>query len=68
MNEEVLAISVSEASRRLGLSRHLTYEAIRQGKIPSTRIGRRILIPLAALEKLLESGWSNNQYSDRKYP
>lgn len=64
MSEEILAISVSEARRRLGgLSRQLVYEAVRTGQIPSIRIGRRILIPVSALERLLESGWSKNQHS-----
>ena len=38
----------------LGLSRGLTYEAIRQGEIPSIRIGRRIIIPRASLEAMLQ--------------
>jgi excisionase family DNA binding protein len=48
-----LAFSVGEARKLLGLSRGLIYEAIRTGQISSVRIGRRILIPRAALEKLL---------------
>jgi len=48
-----LAFSVGEARKLLGLSRGLMYEAIRTGQIPSISIGRRILIPRAALEKLL---------------
>jgi excisionase family DNA binding protein len=51
--DEKLVLSVDEARRILGLSRGLTYEAIRNGEIPSVRIGRRILIPRAALERLL---------------
>ena len=30
------------------------YEAIRAGEIPSIKVGRRILIPVAGLKKLLE--------------
>jgi excisionase family DNA binding protein len=48
-----LVFSVEEARKQLGLSRGLVYEAIRRGEIPSIRIGRRILIPCAALERLL---------------
>jgi excisionase family DNA binding protein len=29
------------------------YEAVQRGEIPSTRIGRRILVPKAALERFL---------------
>lgn len=49
-----LTLSVREASILLGLSRGLTYEAVRTGKLPSIKIGRRILIPRAALLRLLD--------------
>ena len=49
-----LTLSVAEAGLQLGLSRSLMYEAIRSKQIPSIRIGRRILIPRVALERLLE--------------
>lgn len=48
-----LAVSVSEAAAMLGLGRDLAYEAVRTGEIPSIKIGRRVLVPLAALEKML---------------
>jgi excisionase family DNA binding protein len=51
---ENLVFSVREAGKLLGLSRGSVYEAIRTGQIPSIRVGRRILIPRAALEQLLE--------------
>lgn len=35
------------------LGRSATYEAIRRGDIPSVRIGRKILIPVAALEEIM---------------
>ncbi len=49
-----LVYTVLEARLLLGLSRSLMYEAIRTGEVPSVRIGRRILIPKAALNRLLE--------------
>ncbi len=55
-----LVYSVAEAGKRLGLSRGLMYEAIRTGQIPSIRIGRRILIPCVALDRLLEGNETNN--------
>lgn len=57
MNDEKtnrLALSVEEARLQLGLSRSLMYEAVRNKQVPSIRIGRRILIPLAGLQRLLE--------------
>lgn len=55
-----LTLTPKEACKLLGLSRGLMYEAIRTGQIPSIRIGRRILIPRAALERLLENPKSDN--------
>lgn len=39
--------------RLLGLSRQSTYDAATRGDIPTIRIGRRILVPTAALARLL---------------
>jgi len=49
-----LTLSVDEAGKMLGLSRGLMYQAVRKGEVPSIRIGRRILIPRAALYRMLE--------------
>jgi len=43
-----------DTARLLGLGRGTVYEAARRGEIPTIRIGRRILVPRRALEKLLE--------------
>jgi excisionase family DNA binding protein len=42
-----------EVGRILGLSRPSTYAAAKNGEIPTIRIGGRILVPRAALERLL---------------
>jgi excisionase family DNA binding protein len=51
-----LVISVEEAGRRLNLSRNTAYEAVKRGDIPSVKIGRRVLVPIVALEQLLSGG------------
>jgi excisionase family DNA binding protein len=48
-----LTLSVSEVSKLLGLSRSATYEAIRQGQIPSIRFGKKILVSRVRLEMML---------------
>lgn len=63
-NSKHLVYNVAEAGKRLGLSRGLMYEAIRTGQIPSIRIGRRILIPCIALDRLLESNETNSTRSN----
>jgi excisionase family DNA binding protein len=54
--EERLTYTLTEAARRLGISRALAYEAVNRGELPVCRIGRRVLIPRAALLRLLEDG------------
>jgi excisionase family DNA binding protein len=53
VNTEPLAVSVEEAARRLGISRNSGYAAARRGEIPNIRIGGRRLVPIAALNALL---------------
>ena len=45
--------SIAEVADLLGIGRSAAYKAARSGEIPTIRIGKRILVPLAALEKLL---------------
>jgi excisionase family DNA binding protein len=48
-------ISVEEAGKRLGVSRNLAYEAARRGEIPTIKIGRRLLVPLAKFDRMFEA-------------
>lgn len=47
-------VSVEDAARILGLGRASAYEAAKRGDIPTLRIGRRLLVPTAALLRLLQ--------------
>ena len=49
-----LTMTVEEAAVVLGISRATAYDAVSRGEIPCIRIGRRILIPKVALERLLD--------------
>ena len=51
---ERLTLTVDEAGKALGLSRCGAYEAVARGEIPSVKVGRRILVPRAALERMLD--------------
>lgn len=53
--EGKVVITVEEAAALLKVSRPSAYQAVQRGEIPVIRIGRRILVPVVALEKLLES-------------
>jgi excisionase family DNA binding protein len=48
-----LTYSVEQAAELLGVCPKHAYESIAAGEIPSIRIGRRILVPRAALEQML---------------
>jgi excisionase family DNA binding protein len=48
-----LTLTVEEAAAALGISRTLAYEAVQRGEIPHIRIGKRILISRAQLDRLL---------------
>jgi excisionase family DNA binding protein len=54
---ERLTLTVEEAAATLGISRAFAYAAVQRGEIPSIRIGRRVLVPRAALERMLEVGY-----------
>lgn len=44
---------VEEAGRLLGIGRNAAYEAVKRGDIPSIRIGKRLLVPKAILDRML---------------
>jgi excisionase family DNA binding protein len=46
-------IRVDRAGQLLGISRATAYEAARSGQIPTLRIGKRLVVPTAALLRLL---------------
>ena len=48
-----LVLTVSEAAKLLRISRGSAYEAIKRSELPYIKVGKRILIPRYALEKIL---------------
>ena len=53
MEDKRLTLSVDETAKLLGIGRNLCYDRVKTGEIPVIKIGRRLLIPRSALEKLL---------------
>lgn len=45
--------SVEEAAQVLGIGRGTAYEAARMGQIPVLHLGRRLLVPVAGLRRLV---------------
>lgn len=52
---EKLVLRVPEAGELLGISRAQAYLMVKRGVLPIIRLGRRIVIPTAALNRLLEN-------------
>ena len=57
---EKKVMSIREVSQALGIGRSLTFKLINSGEIQSIRLGRRILVPVSALEKIT-SGQNNEK-------
>ena len=53
LDDNRLTYTLAEAASRLGISTSLAYEAANRGELPVCRIGRRMLVPRAALLRLL---------------
>jgi excisionase family DNA binding protein len=49
-----LTVSVEEAGRILGISRGAAYARAGDGSLPTVRLGKRLLVPKGALDKMLQ--------------
>ena len=47
-------MSVDEAAVRLGIGRNSAYEAAKRGELPTIKVGKRILVLRAVLERMLD--------------
>jgi excisionase family DNA binding protein len=55
-HHEILAFNVTDAARATGVGRGKIHELISQGRLASTLVGGRRIIPRAALEQLVNEG------------
>lgn len=55
VSDHRIALSVSDAAAALGISRPTMYTLMHRADFPVVRVGRRVLIPKAALEAWLAS-------------
>ena len=62
---EKKTLSISEAGEALGIGRSAAYEAARNGQLPTIKIGKRILVPVVALEQMLR-GCADRDDPDRR--
>jgi excisionase family DNA binding protein len=52
--DERKTYDVDEAGRLLGIGRNAAYEAVKSGQLPVIKMGRRLLVPKAALDRMLD--------------
>lgn len=45
--------TIAQAAKRLRIGRNQAYEAAAKGQLPVIKIGRRLLVPTAALDRML---------------
>ncbi len=50
---ESLVMSVPEAGRMLGICRDSAYAAVKTGALPAIRLGKRIVVSRAVIERML---------------
>jgi excisionase family DNA binding protein len=48
-----MTLSVEEAAEILGISRAFAYKLVKKDELPTVRLGRRVVVPRRALERLL---------------
>ena len=52
--QEPATLTVEQAAEMLGVSRNSAYAGVARGELPVIRVGKRLLIPRAALQRKLE--------------
>ena len=52
--DERLVYTVAEAARMLGISRAHGYDLVASGELAHVRLGRRVVIPVRVIERLLD--------------
>ncbi len=55
MKPERATLTVAETAKVLGIGKQLAYAQVKNGRLPVIKCGRRLLIPRAALSKMLSS-------------
>ena len=59
-----MTITVGEAAEMLGISRTSAYLCARRQEIPTVRLGRRVLVPVARFMAMLEADLAPHESDD----
>ena len=63
-SDDRLTLTVEQAGKMLGISRATAYQLANQGKLPAIRLGRRLLISKAGLERMVNKAGDKSQLSN----
>ena len=55
MHLEVLAISINDTAKALGIGRSSVYALLKSGKLDAIKIGRRTLLTTESIKRLAQS-------------
>ena len=55
LSNNKLVMTVEEAGQKLGVSRAHAYKMAKEGLLPVLHLGRRAVVPIVALDKMLEA-------------
>ncbi len=66
MAEDLLAVNIKEAARRISVSDRTLWNLIARGEIPVRRVGRRRLIRVLDLENFLKRDHKTGNEADSK--
>ena len=67
--ESLLTLSVPAAGKKyFGLSRNGAYDAAKRGELPVIKIGRKLFVPIRALEAMLDRARASRRYERRDLP
>jgi excisionase family DNA binding protein len=61
MKNECQTNSIEDLAEILGIGRSTAYAAVRNGTIPSIKVGKRVLIPKVSLHRLLSGQTAKNE-------
>jgi excisionase family DNA binding protein len=53
MVTERQTLRIEEAAKILGIARNTAYDAAKNGQLPTIKIGKRLLVPRIAIERML---------------
>ena len=62
--DEREVLTVEEVMKVLGIGRRAAYAGVRSGQIPSIRVGRRFLVPVTFVERMLVGEQSSAELSE----